>query len=640
MPLITVTDLTFSYDAEPLLAHVSFTVPDGERACLIGPNGCGKTTLLALVAGTLEPDAGTVTVNGTALPAPSHRQGEGHDQASGGVGTGTTAAPDATAQEWSAHNVEDYLATALAGVRALTARFEQVAVAIGQATGPEAARLAAEYDSLLATLEATDAWTLPERTEQALAGLGLAALNGDGRTRPLGTLSGGQRVRLTLAATLLASPAVLLLDEPTNHLDDDAVAWLTGYLTSFPGPVLMTSHDRAFIEVVATCLLDLDTEHWQALATASGAGSAVGVERRGGSYTAYLADKAAARAAHEEVHAAQQSRKQALTAHRDASMRIAAGGVHLKEASGTAKKFYSDRAAATSVRRTRGDDRRLEALAEREVRKPRGYHLHLDLGTGAGTSSGVAVAARQAGVAGRLSPLDLDLRAGEHLLVTGANGAGKSTLLTWVAAGGDWSVAQRLGLAGQALTDHAPEQVPACQGGPGTPASCDRVGGSRDGLVEPAVVLAPTGRVEVAGPVAWVPQRLPQAGDVWMLTGLEPGREEAGLRQDERWARAWDQGIGVLGDGDLGAGVLHPRLWHRAVGELSAGNQRRVQLALAAAQVRAGAGVLVVDEPTNYLDLDTIEALESALVGWAGTVMIASHDRWLIDHWAGRRLGL
>lgn len=597
MPLISVIDLSFAYDANPLLQHVSFTVADGERACLIGPNGCGKSTLLALVAGALEPDAGRVAVTGVALPTrhlrpaqPSVRQADGEvsGQVSGGVGLCGT--PDAAGQEWSARSVEEYLAAALAGVRNLTERFEEVATAIGEASGVEATGLGAEYDALLATLEATDAWSLPERTEQALAGLGLAALNADGRSRLLGTLSGGQRVRLTLAATLLSSPSILLLDEPTNHLDDDAVAWLTDYLAGFPGPVLMTSHDRAFIETAATCLLDLDTEPWQAVATASGAGESVGIERRGGSYTDYLVDKASARSAHDSLHTAQQAAKHDLIAHREASMRISAGGVHLKEAFGTAKKFYSDRAAATSVRRTRGDDRRLENLAEREVRKPRGYRLHLDLGAGGQAgASGVVVVARQAAVAGRLSPLNLDLRGGEHLLITGANGAGKSTLLGWIGTG------------------TAPE--------------------------------GDTGRLEVGATVAWVPQRLPEVTDDWVLTGLETGSQE-GLSLAERWQRTWERGIGELGEGNLGAGVLHPRFWHRPVADLSAGNQRRVQVALAAAQVRAGASVLVIDEPTNYLDLDTIEALEAALAAWSGTVVIASHDRWLIEHWAGRRVEL
>lgn len=123
-----------------------------------------------------------------------------------------------------------------------------------------------------------------------------------------------------------------------------------------------------------------------------------------------------------------------------------------------------------------------------------------------------------------------------------------------------------------------------------------------------------TGALSVSGRIAVVPQRLPRPGD--------PGLGE----------ETWESGIG-----EVGAGVLHPAYWSRRVGDLSAGNQRRVQLAVAAA---AASEILIVDEPTNYLDLDTLEALEAALAAWGGTLLVASHDRWLIDHWAGRRLVL
>lgn len=123
-----------------------------------------------------------------------------------------------------------------------------------------------------------------------------------------------------------------------------------------------------------------------------------------------------------------------------------------------------------------------------------------------------------------------------------------------------------------------------------------------------------TGSIDLGGRLALVPQRLPEPGD----PGLDP--------------ETWEAGIG-----EIGTGVLHPSMWHRCVGDLSAGNQRRVQLALA---VAAAPQILVVDEPTNYLDLDSIEALERALAEWDGTLLVASHDRWLLDHWAGERLEL
>lgn len=242
MPAIRLTSVSFSFTSEPLLDGVTLTVAEGERACLVGPNGCGKTTLLRLVAGGLVPDSGTVQAP---LLAP---------------------VPDAAV---TAGSVGDYLDAATASVRSLTARFETVAERM--AAAPEDDALARSYDELLAAMTAVDAWGLQARIEETLVSLGLGTLSGpDARTRRLATLSPGQRGRLTLAATLLTRPAALVLDEPTNHLDDEAVAYLAAALRGWEGPVLLASHDRAFIDDVATCVLDLDTAPWQALLTATG----------------------------------------------------------------------------------------------------------------------------------------------------------------------------------------------------------------------------------------------------------------------------------------------------------------------------------------------------------------------------------
>ena len=547
VPAITLTDLSFSYTAEPLLEGVSFTVVNGERACLIGPNGCGKTTLLNIVTGDLVPRSGSAEITGVE-----------------GGAVGLRRAPDVLTMTGT---VGDYLTAATEPIRALSSRFDNVNAALATSPSPaEERRLAREFDELLARMEAADVWSLDARIEEILAGLGLGLLAGEaGKDRDLATLSPGQRGRLELAATLLAAPSVLVLDEPTNHLDAEAACFLSALLRDFHGPILFASHDRAFIDETATVLLDLDTAPWQALLTATGGGVLPGVQRCAGGYADYLERKAAARAGHVQLHAAQQEEKKQIRAHRRSAEDIKEGGVRLKEAKGVEKKFFADRASKTMTRRTRNDDRKMEALTHREVRKPREYLLRMDLPPVGEASGSLALAIRKAHVPGRLAPITHDVRVGEHLLLTGANGAGKSTLLQWIASG------------------TAP-----------TPDS--------------------TGSIDPGGRLALVPQRLPAPGD----PGLDP--------------ETWEAGIG-----ELGTGILHPSMWHRPIAELSAGNQRRVQLALA---VAASPEILIVDEPTNYLDLDSIEALEGALADWNGTLLVASHDRWLLDHWAGERIEL
>lgn len=210
----------------------------------------------------------------------------------------------------------------------------------------------------------------------------------------------------------------------------------------------------------------------------------------------------------------------------------------------------------------RNDDKRGERLNEEEVRKPRSYGLTFEFKQPA-TRAGVAVAARNAAVSGRLAPLNFDLFYGEHLLVTDANGSGKSTLLTWIYRG----------------------QPP--EGAKNSGSIC----GERK--------------------VGLVPQQLPQEGDPGFTSPI------------------WENGIG-----EAGKGVLHPSLWTKPIPELSAGNQRRAQIALALA---ASPSLLIIDEPTNYLDLQAMQALEGAMKAWTGTLVVASHDRWLINHWQGRK---
>lgn len=534
MPDIFLDTISFSFGSRLILDRVSMHVSNGERAFLVGPNGVGKSTLLRILTGDLTPDTGRI-VSG---PVPQH-------------------VPDPERFDGS---VAQFLDSVLKPFNELLARFYQATEDLAAGDTHQAL----EFDQLLARLNALDVWSLDARVNETLTGLGLVDFIGAGKNRMMHALSPGQRARMKLAALLMVRPEVLILDEPTNHLDREAGDFLSRVVTNWGGPVLVTSHDRSFIESTATVIYDMDITVWKELARADGE-TIVGVYRNAGNYTDYLAAKTIARAKHQQIHSAQQAEKRELHEHRRESMKIARGGVRVETAARKEKKFFTDRAAATSVKRTRNDDVRLERLSQREVRKPRHYDLTFPPYK-SDPGSGLAVSLRDAAVAGRLAPVTFDLGRGEHLLVTGANGAGKSTLLNWIATGS-----------------------------------------------------APTGTVNSGTmtrdeSVGVVPQTLPDASSAGFGT--------------ERWQS---------GIGEAGKGILHPSMWSIPVADLSAGNQRRAQFAVALATNPA---VLIIDEPTNYLDLETMDALEDALRDWRGTLIIASHDRWLIEHWHGRHLHL
>lgn len=561
MSTIVFSHVFFSYGTLPVLTNVSFTCGPADRLVVVGPNGIGKSTLLALAAGRLQPDSGTIagpTLSATQLVPPIHRPAA--TRSAPGV---PLASRPPLAGDRESRTVAQLIDAATSGTRGLAALFDFLTEHLARDTSP---RDEAEYDRVLAAMITRDAWTIDTRLEQTLEALDLGGLD---RSRPLDSLSPGQRARLRLALTLVDRPEALVLDEPTNHLDADGREYLTRTIDDWQGPVLMTSHDRAFIERTATALLDLDPTPWRAVAISQGEPADFGAYRVGGSYSDYLRDKAAARSRHTAIHADQQAEKRRLVSHQRDSTVVGHARFKPRTEIRMAQKYYADRAQTVSTRRINDDSRRLSVLAAHEVPKPRydqgGFSFPRAMRTTTGGTSphphamGIALAVRGASVEGRLAPTSFEVRYGEHLLVAGPNGSGKTTLLEWIAHG-------------------APSGAHGC--------------------------------IDATSRVVLVPQVLPQPGDP-----LIP-------------KNAW-----YLGIGEAGKGFVPPAAWNRPLGELSAGNQRRAQLAFAA---RADAQILVIDEPTNYLDLNALESLEEAMREWEGTLVISTHDEWLITRWWGR----
>ncbi|AXG79951.1 ribosomal protection-like ABC-F family protein [Streptomyces paludis] len=409
---LAIKDVSKAYGDRSVLDQVSLTVRPGERAGVIGENGSGKSTLLRLLAGAEHPDSGEVTV--------SFPGGVGHLAQTLGLGPDRTvqdAVDDALAE---LRDLERRIAAAESALGAASAITDRTASGAVGDTADSAAQLAS-YGELLTAYEERDGYRADARVEAALHGLGLARIT---RDRTLGSLSGGERSRLALACVLAASPELLLLDEPTNHLDHRATAWLEERLRAHRGTVLAVTHDRAFLERIATTVLEVDRDTRT-------------VRRYGDGWAGYRAAKAAERLRRQQEHLAWLAEVAgARELSSAAGQRLAATGKDPRQGFGKHRRAH-DAKLSGQVRAAR---RRLERLERAPVPAPP-EPLRFTAAFTAPTSPRTPDSARtgtddttvaeltDVTVADRLRVPGLRVRAGERLLVTGPNGAGKTTLL-------------------------------------------------------------------------------------------------------------------------------------------------------------------------------------------------------------------
>ncbi|MCW4457755.1 ABC-F family ATP-binding cassette domain-containing protein [Microbacterium sp. MPKO10] len=414
---IRIDGVSRSFGDRRVLTDVSLTIARTARIGLIGENGAGKSTLLRIAAGADEPDSGSV------------------------------ARPLRTGLLWqevphdSDDTVDDLIERALAEHRDAEREMTDAAEQLGS-SGDATER----YAAALENAERLDVWGVNARRDRVLAGLGLDSIPLD---RRLDAVSGGQRSRFALAALLLERPDALLLDEPTNHLDDAAVGFLRDELSGWSGPVLFASHDRAFLDEVATGLVDLD-------ASPSAVGETGSVTVFGGSFTEYLAEKERARERWEAQFAAEQDELKRLKLAVDVGARQVNHGRGPTDNDKFIVKFKQARTDATVSRRVKNARGRLEELRENQVRKPPKQLSFAGIPSGShalGDGSAL-LAARDVVVAGRLTVDRVTIEPQSQLLITGPNGAGKSTLLHVLAGGlrpDSGSVSRRRGLRMQLL---------------------------------------------------------------------------------------------------------------------------------------------------------------------------------------------
>jgi ATP-binding cassette subfamily F protein uup len=502
MPLVALDRVSLAFGHLPLLEDAVLRIERGERISVVGRNGAGKSTLLRIVSGEQAPDAGSVWTE-----------------------QGLRVARLEQDVPFSAdRTVFDVVADGLGDLSELVAGYHRTAVRLAEEGTPA---LLEQLGRRQHELEERGGWRIEQRVELVLSHLDLPS------EAIVDTLSGGWRRRVLLARALVAEPDLLLLDEPTNHLDIDAILWLESFLSEYPGAVVFVTHDRAFLQRVATRIVEIDRGRLTSWP---------------GDYETFVRRKDE-RLADEAVR------------HDKFDKRLAEEEAWLRQ--------------GVKARRTRNEGRVRALMAMRQERaarreQPGGVRLRIER---AAASGQVVIEADEVTkrfgsktVVGRLS---VRIMRGDRIGLIGPNGAGKTTLLRLL------------------LGELAPD----------------------DGEVRRGA------NVEVA----YYDQQREQLDPVrTVFETVGDGNDTVTVNGRSRHVNAYLRDF-----------LFPPERAQSPVGALSGGERNRLLLARLFTRP---ANLLVLDEPTNDLDLETLELLEAQLVEWPGTLLLVSHDRVFLDN--------
>jgi len=502
MAVISLTSAQLAFGHVALLDHADFSLETGERVGLIGRNGTGKSSLLKTIAGRFKLDDGLLVMQ-QGLKIAYVEQEPVFD-------------PEST--------VFDAVAAGMGELQGMLAEYEALTGQFGQ--GDDEA-LMERMHVIQVKLDATDGWNLGNKVDTTLDRLGLA------RDAKMGTLSGGMQKRVALAVALVSAPDVLLLDEPTNHLDFKSIMWLEGLLREFRGSVLFITHDRSFLDNVATRIIELDRGRLLSFP---------------GNFSTY------------------QERKRELLANEEVE-------------NAKFDKFLAQEEVwirkGVQARRTRdeGRVRRLEALRlQRAARRETQGQIKLDVGTG--ERSGKIVAeleniSKSYGEKVIVSNFTGTILRGDKVGLIGPNGAGKTTLLKMI--------------LGEESADSG------------------------------------TTRLGTKLNVAYFDQMRSQLNEEASLADtISPGSDWVEVNGQRKHVMTY-----------LNDFLFAPERSRSPVKSLSGGERNRLLLARLFAKP---ANCLVLDEPTNDLDIETLELLEELLEEYTGTVFLVSHDRTFLDN--------
>ncbi len=515
MAAVTIRNVTKQFGDQLVLENVSLELRTGETVGLVGANGAGKTTLFRLIAGEIPPDIGSIT-------------------RSRGLEIGfLKQEPDIELEG----TLRDEVGSAFAGLLALEDRLHDVADKIAACTGSDAlSALMETYERINAQFISAGGLRLETKLNEVLGGLGFAPAD---YTRPMSTLSGGQKCRAALAKLLLGDQGFLLLDEPTNHLDIDTVRWLEKFLAGHRGGAVIVSHDRYLLDRLCDRTIEIDRAK---------------VANFPGNYSNYAKTK--------DIRLLTQQRQ----FQKDSEF-------IKKEQAFIAKHIAAQRPKQARGRRTRLK-RRLKA-GEFVTEKPRARRSPRFAFEKTRTEASTVLRCDQLGMHYDDNVLFTDLTfqaaAGTRFGITGPNGTGKTTLLKIIL-------------------------------GEVTPSS---------------------------GTIALDPM-LNLGYYAQEHTYLDPDRP---IVEEIRAAcpELTEQDARSL----LGRYLFTGDEVFKPLGSLSGGEQSRVRLAKLILQAP---DVLILDEPTNHLDIPSLEALEEALLEFPGTIIVVSHDRYLLDRVVDRLL--
>ena len=502
MALISLSKAQLAFGHVALLDHADFSLEAGERVGLIGRNGTGKSSLLRVIAGVFPLDDGLLTKQQNLRIAYVEQEPVIH--------------PDLT--------VFDAVAEGVHEVSSLLTEYDALAAQLG---GADDDALMDRMQQIQLQLDVNDGWNLNNRVETTLHRLSLDPSN------VISTLSGGMKKRVALARALVAAPDVLILDEPTNHLDFTSILWLEELLRDFKGSVLFITHDRRFLDNVASRIVELDRGRLQSYP---------------GNFTAYQIRKAEQL----EIEAVENAKFDKVLAQEEVWIR-----------------------KGVEARRTRNEGRvrRLESLRlERGSRRDQQGQVKMSLSDA--ERSGKIVAeltdiCKSFGSKRIVQNFSATIMRGDKVGLIGMNGAGKTTLLRMI------------------LGEDQPDSGEVRQGS----------------------------RMQIA----YFDQMRAQLDDEMSLVDtISPGSD---------WVEVGGQRKHVMTY--LADFLFSPERARSPVKSLSGGERNRLLLARLFARP---ANVLVLDEPTNDLDIDTLELLEQLLEDFNGTVFLVSHDRAFLDN--------